>query len=470
MTRYGGSTSQGKPPARARRRRVQKSSQFSEWELSTYTPLITKSWTDAKEKVGETEVGLLFYDALLGANPDLKEMFTGERTSQAAKFAAMLGAIADAVTMGGEDIKGMLRRLAPMHVRKGVSAAHMPKMGACLFSVLGNILKEEWDQRVQGAWGWLWGWLSKSMEDSLEAALYDKNSVIVRSWDMAMDNYPDQMVGEIYFDTLFQYAPNLRDEYRQTRPILAGKFLEMISTLVNFHGDKARAAEQLRWLGIRHVAYNAKRSHVDAFCEVLMKTLERCVGEDWTEEMAKEWEQHWYEVCATLFESCESARDYGPRVEAMWGAVRQRTDAVHFGTILRKRLLSGTEWVATLNQKLKQLDPAKKKQETERPSLSNVQHNSRRRTSTENLNGNGNGNASFAGVHGPGAPSQVSHESDPSDLSSPVSGAGAGPKGGAVNGIALSARRGRAGSTMGIGALLGANNKRAASEIGRAHV
>eukprot|EP00961_Rhodomonas_salina_P193765 2616003-Rhodomonas_salina.1 len=66
----------------------------------------------------------------------------------------------------------------------------------------------------------------------------------------------------------------------------------------------------------------------------------------------------------------------------MWGAVRQRTDAVHFGTILRKRLLSGTEWVATLNQKLKQLDPAKKKQETERPSLSNVQHNSRRRTST----------------------------------------------------------------------------------------
>lgn len=47
----------------------------------------------------------------------------------------MLGAIADAVTMGGEDIKGMLRRLAPMHVRKGVSAAHMPKMGACLFSV-----------------------------------------------------------------------------------------------------------------------------------------------------------------------------------------------------------------------------------------------------------------------------------------------------------------------------------------------
>eukprot|EP00961_Rhodomonas_salina_P140239 1887153-Rhodomonas_salina.1 len=44
----------------------------------------------------------------------------------------------------------------------------------------------------------------------------------------------------LLFDTLFEIAPNLRAVYTKPRQTMAVKFMDMLSTLVSFHGEAAR--------------------------------------------------------------------------------------------------------------------------------------------------------------------------------------------------------------------------------------
>ena len=60
--------------------------------------------------------------------------------------------------------------LAPMHVKKGVKAIHMPSMFRVLESVLTKVLKEEYAQKYQDAWMWVWDFLTLSMTESLSEA------------------------------------------------------------------------------------------------------------------------------------------------------------------------------------------------------------------------------------------------------------------------------------------------------------
>lgn len=50
---------------------------------------------------------------------------------------------------------------------------------------------------------------------------------------------------------------------------------------------------------------------------------------------------------------------HGPLVKEMWETVQARTCEVKFGSILRKLLLSGTEWVSVLSYGIMQHTPTK---------------------------------------------------------------------------------------------------------------
>ncbi len=60
--------------------------------------------------------------------------------------------------------------LAPMHVKKGVKAAHMPQMFKVLDMVLFKVLGDGYTAKYKAAWTWVWDFLSVSMTDSLTEA------------------------------------------------------------------------------------------------------------------------------------------------------------------------------------------------------------------------------------------------------------------------------------------------------------
>lgn len=64
-----------------------------------------------------------------------------------------------------------LKALAPMHLKKGVSATHLPAFGRSLVSTVEEILDGRFTTEMRAAWEWLWAWLSQSMASSLEEAV-----------------------------------------------------------------------------------------------------------------------------------------------------------------------------------------------------------------------------------------------------------------------------------------------------------
>mmetsp|Transcript_34262 Transcript_34262/g.84266 ORF Transcript_34262/g.84266 Transcript_34262/m.84266 type:complete len:959 (+) Transcript_34262:1476-4352(+) len=107
--------------------------------------------------------------------------------------------------------------------------------------------------------------------------------------------------------------------------------------------------EQIPWLGVRHVTYGARAEHTSVMGQVMMNSLERAVGDEWTAEMHKAWMDLWTSTCAAMFKVTTEAELHGECVRELWNTVITTTTQQKFGKTLRESLLAGTEWVQSLS-------------------------------------------------------------------------------------------------------------------------
>jgi hypothetical protein len=56
----------------------------------------------------------------------------------------------------------------------------------------------------------------QSLED-----VRNEKTVLTLSWDIAMDNVTEEELGNLFHDTLFELAPNLKFVYRKPRQVPA---------------------------------------------------------------------------------------------------------------------------------------------------------------------------------------------------------------------------------------------------------
>lgn len=77
----------------------------------------------------------------------------------------------------------------------------------------------------------------------------------------------------------------------------------------SFYKDPQRANEQLRWLAMRHIQYNARPEHVTTFGHCIVAAMESAVGEDeWTPAMAEAWRLLWLEQSTIMIETMVEAK------------------------------------------------------------------------------------------------------------------------------------------------------------------
>eukprot|EP00288_Rhodomonas_lens_P020008 CAMPEP_0177690586 /NCGR_PEP_ID=MMETSP0484_2-20121128/847_1 /TAXON_ID=354590 /ORGANISM="Rhodomonas lens, Strain RHODO" /LENGTH=494 /DNA_ID=CAMNT_0019201143 /DNA_START=148 /DNA_END=1629 /DNA_ORIENTATION=+ len=317
------SSGKGRRKARGSRRVGKKCKPPPYTDEDEHTPIIKESWGRIIELKGYFELGGLYYDTLFSMAPELQPLFTLERNEMGVKFVDMLASMV-AVVDCPPKLHEKLEDLSPMHIRKGVQAAYMPQMGAVLFAVLQQGLAAEFTPQCKDAWGWVWTWLSKSMALTLAGA-GQHSSLVIMSWDMALDNTNEEELGGMVFDTLIRTAPNFKSIFSRPRQVMAMKFIDMISTIVSFADDPERMKEQVRWLGVRHVKYGAKPHHTQILGQVLINVLEEAVGEEWSSEMEKAWLDLWNTACAAMMEAIKDAEQHGTVVEEVWTNVKKKS-------------------------------------------------------------------------------------------------------------------------------------------------
>ena len=115
---------------------------------------------------------------------------------------------------------------------------------------------------------------------------------------------------DIFYDRLFETAPQVRSLFPAEMSDQKGKLMQMLGTAVNGLSDLDALVPAVQDLGRRHVDYGTKPEHYDAVGASLLFTLEKGLGDDWTPDVAEAWTET-YGLLATVMK--EAAADVQPK-------------------------------------------------------------------------------------------------------------------------------------------------------------
>lgn len=129
--------------------------------------------------------------------------------------------------------------------------------------------------------------------------------LIKSSWSSvaALDQ---QTVGSLFYNRLFEIAPEVKPMFRGSMPEQSKKLLTMLAYVINKLDKLDDILEEVAKLAQRHVTYGVKDKHYAVVGEALLWTLEKGLGDKWSEEVKEAWI-----VCyVTLSTAMINAADY----------------------------------------------------------------------------------------------------------------------------------------------------------------
>lgn len=94
---------------------------------------------------------------------------------------------------------------------------------------------------------------------------------------------------DIFYDRLFEVAPQLRPLFPQDMREQKKKLMQMIGTAVNSLHKVDTIVGAVQDLGRRHVGYGVKDEHYDIVGGALLYTLGKGLGDAFTPDVEKAW-------------------------------------------------------------------------------------------------------------------------------------------------------------------------------------
>lgn len=108
------------------------------------------------------------------------------------------------------------------------------------------------------------------------------------TWGMVATLDPET-VGGLFYGRLFEIAPQIRHMFRAPIPEQSKKLLTMIGYVINKLDKLDDIIDEVAKLAQRHVQYGVEPAHYNIVAEALLWTLEKGLGEHWTEEVKESW-------------------------------------------------------------------------------------------------------------------------------------------------------------------------------------
>lgn len=126
----------------------------------------------------------------------------------------------------------------------------------------------------------------------------DAEIVVVRStWAKAAEN--PAAAAALFYGRLFEVAPEVKPLFTADMKEQGLKLMKMIGVAVNNMDRVETIVPALQEMGSRHVGYGAKDEHYPVVGAVLIETLDRALGDDFTDEARAAWTKT-YETLASV--------------------------------------------------------------------------------------------------------------------------------------------------------------------------
>ena len=96
-------------------------------------------------------------------------------------------------------------------------------------------------------------------------------------------------VGGLFYNRLFEIAPQLKHMFRNPMPEQSKKLLAMINYVISKLNKLEDILDEVAKLARRHVSYGVKPDHYTIVGEALLWTLEKGLADNWNSEVKEAW-------------------------------------------------------------------------------------------------------------------------------------------------------------------------------------
>jgi len=112
--------------------------------------------------------------------------------------------------------------------------------------------------------------------------------LVKSSWAMVATIDP-VTVGGLFYNRLFETAPQLKHMFRNPMPEQSKKLLAMINYVISKLNKLEDILDEVAKLARRHVSYGVKPDHYTIVGEALLWTLEKGLADKWNSEVKEAW-------------------------------------------------------------------------------------------------------------------------------------------------------------------------------------
>lgn len=112
--------------------------------------------------------------------------------------------------------------------------------------------------------------------------------LVKSTWSMAASLDPI-VVGGLFYNRLFEIAPQVKPMFRNPIPEQSKKLLAMVNYVIVKLDKLDAILDEVAKLAQRHTAYGVKPEHYIIVGEALLWTLEQGLGENWNAEVKDAW-------------------------------------------------------------------------------------------------------------------------------------------------------------------------------------
>ena len=97
------------------------------------------------------------------------------------------------------------------------------------------------------------------------------------------------VVGGLFYNRLFEIAPQLKSMFHNPIPEQSKKLLAMINNVIAKLDKLDDIVDEVAKLGRKHIHYGVQPEHYAIVGSALLWTLEKGMGENWNEEVKNAW-------------------------------------------------------------------------------------------------------------------------------------------------------------------------------------
>ena len=116
-----------------------------------------------------------------------------------------------------------------------------------------------------------------------------------------------ETAADIFYDRLFEIAPEVRPLFPEIMTDLKKKLMQMLATAVNGLKDLDAIVPAVQKLGARHEAYGVKEEHYGSVGAALLFTLGKGLGDDFTPEVEEAWTETYGVLAGVMIDAQKAA-------------------------------------------------------------------------------------------------------------------------------------------------------------------